>query len=153
MEVLDVLIGSVQCTLPSWTDSYSSNNLRTRTQNIIHKLSDGCVVSVQALDSTHISYVEGEVRAISWLVGYPWACLSLHLLLTVGVYLPTHLHLILIFLLCFPFYLLSDGENLRIHLGLLRYKKHLDLYFQALQKSTCSVLLVSHHVRRKLTMS
>ena len=42
-------------------------------------------------------------------------------------------------------------KTLGILLGLLGYKEHLDLHLQALLKSTCSVLFVSHHVRRKPT--
>ena len=76
-------------------DIHSSNDLRTRTQTIISKLSDGCVVSGRASNSTHISYVEGKVGVVSWLAGYPGACMSLHLpstervsLLTSSVFYP-----------------------------------------------------------------
>ena len=54
--------------------------------DIIHKLSSG---KCPALDITHKSYAEDEVGVVTWLMGYPRACLSLHLPLTERVTLPT----------------------------------------------------------------
>ena len=108
---------------------------------------------MSGLDSTDISYAEDEVEVITSLAGCPGACLSLHLPLTERVYFLTSFVSYTDFLLQFPFYFSSDGENLRIRLRLLGYKEHLDLHLQVLLESTCLALLVSYHARRKPTMS
>ena len=118
-----------------------------------NKLSGGCIVSARATESIRISYAEGEVGVIAWLMGYPEACLGLHLPSTERASSPTSF-------VFYPDFFFSGSrstsqvmmKNLRIHLGLLGYKEYLNLHLQVLLKYTCSVFLVSHHVWRKLTI-
>ena len=124
----------------SWSDRCSVLCFLERTvtlqlisgpvHNIIHKLSGGCVLSARlyTVPTYHCwglvwsdCFVYLGIQEPIWVFTFRQLRGSLCQL---------HLHLILIFLLQFQFYLSSDGENLRIYLGLLRYKEHLDLHLQ-----------------------